>query len=101
MANARQIRAAHEKEFAKLSKASESVEARLKSATDDVTIGALALKRVLEKEIAPNVSAKLKVDEGPDLGRQMPQSHPSAAARPGRPVPPGSNAWTPSGDGVP
>ena len=63
MANARQIRAAHEKKFAKLSKASESVEARLKSAADDVTIGALALKRVLEKEIAPNVSAKLKVIE--------------------------------------
>ena len=63
MANARQIRAALEKEFAKLSKASESVEARLKSAADDVTIGALALERVLEKEIVPNVSAKLRAIE--------------------------------------
>ncbi len=61
MANARQSRAALEKEFAKLSKASESVKARLKSAADDVTIGAMALERVLEKEIAPNVSAKLRV----------------------------------------
>ena len=49
MANVRQVRAALEKEFAKLSKASGSVEARLKSAADDVTTRALALEKVLEK----------------------------------------------------
>ena len=50
MANAKEIRAALEKKLAKLRKASESLEARLKSAADDVTTGALALEKVLEKE---------------------------------------------------
>ena len=60
MADAREIRAALEKELAKLSKASEGVEAKFKSAADDVTTRILALEKVLEKKIAPNVSAQLK-----------------------------------------
>ncbi len=63
MANAKEIRATLDKKLAKLSKASESVEAKLKSAADHVTTGALALEKVLAKEIAPNVSAKLKAIE--------------------------------------
>ena len=63
MANARQVRAALENEFTRLRKASEQLEARLKSTADDVTTGALALEKVLEKAIAPNVSAGLKVIE--------------------------------------
>ena len=63
MAKASQVRAALEKELGNLRKASERLEARLKSAADDVTTGALALEKVLEKKIAPNVSAGLKAIE--------------------------------------
>ena len=63
MANASQVRAALGKELARLRKALERLEARLKSTADDVTTGAPALEKVLEKEIAPNVSAGLKVIE--------------------------------------
>ena len=63
MANANQVRAALEKEFTRMRKASERFEARLKSTADDVTTGAKALEKVLEKEIAPNVSAGLKAIE--------------------------------------
>jgi hypothetical protein len=45
MANASQVRSALEKEFARLGKASKRLEARLKSAADDVTTGAKALEK--------------------------------------------------------
>ena len=60
MANASQVRAALEKELARMRKASERFEARLKLTADDVTTGAQEFEKVLEKEIAPNVSAGLK-----------------------------------------
>ena len=63
MANASQVRAALEKEFGRLRKASEQFEARLKSTADDVTTGAQALEKVWAKEVPPNVSAGLKVIE--------------------------------------
>jgi len=63
MANANQVRAALEKEFTRMRKASERFEARLKSTADDVTTGTLALEKVLAKELSPNVSAGLKVIE--------------------------------------
>ena len=51
------IRVALEKEFARLRKASEAVEARLKSASDEFATHVRALEKVVEKEFAPNVSA--------------------------------------------
>ena len=39
------------------------LQARLKSAADDVTTRALALEKVLQKEFAPDVSGRLKAIE--------------------------------------
>ncbi len=60
MANAKGIRTGLEREFAKLSKACESVEASMKSAADDVITAALAVEKVLEKEIAPSIPVALR-----------------------------------------
>ncbi len=60
---ANEMRSALEKELARLGKASESFEARLKSAANDVAMGALALEKVLAKELPPGAAAALKVVE--------------------------------------
>ncbi len=63
MDDARKIQVTLEKEFARLRKASEAVEARLKSVSDEFATRARALEKVVAKEFAPNVSAKLKAFE--------------------------------------
>ncbi len=63
MARAKEIKTALEEKLAKLSKAQESIEGKLKSAAGDFTTSAMALEKLLEKEIAPNISAKLKAIE--------------------------------------
>ena len=63
MARAKEIKTALENKLAKLSKAPESIEGKLKSAAGDFTTSAMALEKLLEKEIAPNISAKLKAIE--------------------------------------
>ncbi len=63
MDDAKEIRGVLEKEFAKLRKASEAVEARLKSALDEFATHVRALEKVVGKEFVPNVSAKLKAFE--------------------------------------
>ena len=63
MARAKEIKTALEDKLAKLSKAPESIEGKLKSAAGDFTTSAMALEKLLEKEIAPNISAKLKAIE--------------------------------------
>ncbi len=52
-----------EKEFARLRKASESAEARLKSVSDDFATRIRAIEKVVEKEFAPNVLARLRTIE--------------------------------------
>jgi len=63
MDNAKEIRVALEKEFARLRKASVSAEARLKSVSNDFATRVLAIEKVVEKEFAPNVSARLRAIE--------------------------------------
>ena len=57
------MRAALEKEFARLRKASGSVETHLKSAADEIALAALALEEVLSKELPPGAAATMKVIE--------------------------------------
>ncbi len=52
-----------EKEFARLRKASVSAEARLKSVSNDFATRIRAIEKVVEKEFAPNVSARLRAIE--------------------------------------
>ncbi len=63
MGNAKEIRVALEKEFARLRKASVSAEARLKAVSNDFAIRFLAIEKVVEKEFAPNVFARLRAIE--------------------------------------
>ncbi len=63
MADAKKVRATLEKELARLGKASDAVEVKLKSASDAVITRVQALEKVVEKEFLPNVTAKLKAIE--------------------------------------
>ena len=63
MANTKRSKATFNRELAKLKKAFKSAEVVLKSVAEDVTTSAKAFEKVLEKEVMPNVSAKLKVAE--------------------------------------
>ena len=63
-----------EKEFARLRKASGSVEVHLKSAADEVAMRAIALEKVLSMELAPNAAenaAKNSSDAAVRLSRQL------------------------------
>jgi hypothetical protein len=63
MAGSKGIRGAFEKELTKLKRSSGKVESRLRSASEHVATRAKELEKVVEKNVVPNVTAKLKAVE--------------------------------------